>query len=195
VELALRLLDRRPCHGDRVADAVARLGREHGYAGALTVDLQLVDRVGPLEVGRHQQRGAALLLQPQRELRGEGRLARALEAGEHDDGRPGLRVPQSPGLPTEDLDELLVDDLDDLLGGVQRLADLLAASAFLDRRDELLDDRQRDVRLEQRDPDLATGVVDVGVGQLPLATEVLEGVGEPVGESGEHVSSCESLRG
>ena len=51
--------------------------------------------------------------------------------------------------------------------------------------DELLDDRQRDVGLEQRDPDLARGGVDVGLGEPALPAEVLEGVGEAVGESGE----------
>ena len=39
--------------------------------------------------------------------------------------------------PPRIVDELLVDDLDDLLRGVQRLADLLAARALLDRVDEL----------------------------------------------------------
>ena len=53
--------------------------------------------------------------------------------------------------PPRIVDELLVDDLDDLLGRVQRLADLLAAGPLLDRVDELLDHGQRDVGLEQRD--------------------------------------------
>ncbi len=34
--------------------------------------------------------------------------------------------------------------------------------------------RQRDVGLEQRDADLAGGGVDVGVGQPPFATQVLQ---------------------
>ena len=84
-------------------------------------------------------------------------------------------------------DQLLVDDLDDLLRGVQRLADLGAARPLLDRGDEVLDHGQRDVRLEQGEPDLARGGVDVGVGELPLAAEVLEGVGEAIRERGEHV--------
>ena len=43
---------------DRVADAVAGLGREDGYADPLAVDLELVDRVGPLEVGGDEQRAS-----------------------------------------------------------------------------------------------------------------------------------------
>ena len=187
VELALGLLDRGAGDRDRVADAVAGLGREDGHADALAVDLELVDGVGALEVGGDQHRGLALLLEPQRELGGQRRLAGALEAGQHDDGRAGLGVAQPAGLAAEDRDELVVDDLDDLLGGVQRTADLLAAGPLLDRGDELLDHGQRDVGLEQRDADLARGGVDVGLGEPALAAEVLEGVGEPVGESGEQV--------
>ncbi len=170
----------------RVADAVAGLGCEDGDPGALTVDLELVDRVGPLQVGRDEQRADALLLEPQRELGRERRLAGTLEAGQHDHGRRGLREAQPAGLAAEDRDQLLVDDLDDLLRRVERAADLLAAGPLLDGADELLDHGQRDVGLEQRDPDLACRGVDVGVGEPSLAAEVLEGVGEPVGERGKH---------
>ena len=107
----------------------------------------------------------------------------------------GLGVAQPAGLAAEDRDQLVVDDLDDLLGGVQRAADLLAAGPLLDRGDELLDHGQRDVRLEQRDADLARGGVDVGVGEPALAAEVLEGVGEPVGECGEQVEVLRVVSG
>ena len=43
---------------DRVADAVAGLGGEHRDPGALAVDLELLDGVGPLQVGGDQQRAA-----------------------------------------------------------------------------------------------------------------------------------------
>ena len=79
---------------------------------------------------------------------------------------------QLPGLAAEDADELLVDDLDDLLGRVQRTGDLGALGALLDAGDEVAHDGQRDVGLEQREPDLAGGGVDVGVGEPTLATEV-----------------------
>ena len=51
---------RATCH--RVADAVAGLGREDGYAGALADDLELVDGVGALEVGGDEHRLLALSL-------------------------------------------------------------------------------------------------------------------------------------
>ena len=86
------------------------------------------DRVGALEVGGHEHRGVALVLQPQGQLAGQRRLAGPLEAGQHDHRRRVLGEPQPPGLAAEDRDELLVDDLDDLLGRVQRPADLGAAA-------------------------------------------------------------------
>ena len=176
---------------DRVATVldslgVARLGGEDGDADALAVDLQLLDGVGTLEVGRDEHRRLVLVLEPQRELGRERRLAGTLEAGEHDDRRPALGVAQAARLAAEDRDELLVDDLDDLLRRVEGAADLLGAGALLHRPDELLHHGQRDVGLEQRDADLARGGVDVGLGEPALAPQVLEGVGKAVGECGEH---------
>ena len=49
-----------------------------------------------------QQRGVALLLQPQRELGRERRLTGALQAGQHDHGRRDLGEPQPPGLAAQD---------------------------------------------------------------------------------------------
>ena len=59
-------------------------------------------------------------LQPLGQLAGQGRLTGALQAGEHDDRRRVLGERQLAGLAAEDADELVVDDLDDLLGRVER---------------------------------------------------------------------------
>ncbi len=72
----------------------------------------------------------ALPLELLRELAREGRLTGTLQAREHDDGRCGLRELQAPLLAAEDLHQFLVDDLDDLLRGVQRLVDLVNEGAF-----------------------------------------------------------------
>src|SRR5699024_5394769 len=101
--------------------AVARLRRVDEGAGALTDDLELVDRVGTLEVRRDQHGAVALLLEPVRQLARERRLAGALEAGQHDDGGRPLRELDATGLPAQDLDELRVHDLDDLLTRVEGL--------------------------------------------------------------------------
>ncbi len=60
------------------------------------------------------------------------------------------------------------------------------SARVLDLLDEGPDHRQRDVGLEQGDPDLAGGGVDVRLGEAALAPEVLERGCEAVGESVEH---------
>ena len=107
-----------------MAAHVAALGREDRHAGALAGDLELGDGVGSLQVGGDEQRGVSLVLEPPAELAGEGGLARSLQAGEHDHGGRLLRERELPGLPAEDRDELLLHDLDDLLGRVESLAHL-----------------------------------------------------------------------
>ena len=57
--------------------------------------------------------------------------------------------------PAHQLGQLLVDDRDDLLAGVQRLEHLGAKCPLLHRAGELLDHLEVDVGLEQREADLA----------------------------------------
>ena len=159
---------------------------EDRHVGALGDHRQLVDGVRALQVGGDQQRRVALGLEVHGELAGQGRLARALQAREQDHGGRRLGQPEPPGLPTEQLDELLVDDLDDLLRGVQRPGDLGTHRPLADPVGEHADGRQRDVGLEQRHPDLADGRGDVGLGQPALAAQALEGRGQSVGQGCEH---------
>jgi hypothetical protein len=180
------VLDRLAGHPHRVADAVARLGRVHLDAGPPAEHLQLPDGVGPLQVGRDEQRLVALLAQPAGQLAGERGLTGALQAGQHDHRGRLLGELQPARLAAEDVDQLLVHDLDDLLGRVQRLGDLGSAGPFLDPRDETLHHRQGDVGLEQREADLARGGVDVGIGQLALAAQLREDAGQAVAQGVEH---------
>ncbi len=64
-----------------------------------------------------------------------------------------------------------MDDLDDLLGRVQRTREFLAHRALTHPGNESLDHGQVDVGLEQSDPYLTQDLVDVGVAQLPLAAQ------------------------
>lgn len=82
-----------------------------------------------------------------------------------------LREGELARLAAEDVDEFVVDDLDDLLRRVERTGDLGALGPLLDPADEVPDHRQRDVGLEQRQPDLARGGVDIGVGQSAFAAQ------------------------
>jgi hypothetical protein len=79
-----------------------------------------------------------------------------------------------------------VDDLDDLLRRVEPLQHLLAERALPHALDEALRDREVDVGAEQRPPHLLERLVDVGLGQPPLAAQPLEDVLQPVGQRLEH---------
>ena len=148
-----------------------------GRAG-LVADLdELLDGGGAVDVaGGDADRGAVLLAQEARELGGGGRLARALEAG-HQDHRRRPRRERQPGRgAAHQRRQLLVDDLDDLLAGVELLLHLGAEAALLDRGRELLDDLEVDVRLEQREADLAHRAGDVLLGQGAAAADAGEGL-------------------
>ena len=69
----------------------------------------------------------------------------------------------------EDGGQLLVDDLDDLLAGVEAFENLCTDCARPDPRDEVLDDAEVDVCLEQGQTDVAHGGIDVGLGHPAAA--------------------------
>ena len=80
-------------------------------------------------------------------------------------------------LAAQHVDQRVVDDLDDLLAGGDRLGDRLALGLVAHRLHEVAGDRQRDVGLEQRRADLAQCGRDVLVGQRALAGEPAEDAG------------------
>ncbi|CAH0282124.1 hypothetical protein SRABI128_03676 [Microbacterium sp. Bi128] len=189
VQGALGFLDAVTGDGDRVTGRVvqfggrgARVRGEHGYAGALADHLQLGDGVGPLEVAGHQHGAVALGLEPFGELAGQGGLAGALEARQHNDGGSGLGQADPAGLAAEDLDEFLVDDLHDLLARVQRPGDLGAEGTLAHAAGEFPDHGNSDIGVQEGTPDLADCGVNVRLGQAALATQILEGCCQPVRE-------------
>ena len=139
--------------GDGVTADVYRRGRrrlaEDGHADLFAEDLDLIDGGGALHVGRDQQRLAAALAQHQGELAGRGGLTLALEAAEHQDGRPVLgegdiRIDRS-----HQLNKFVVDNFDDLLAGVEGAEHLLADGSLRDLGDEVLGDGVVDVGFEE----------------------------------------------
>ena len=116
---------------NRISDPVTRLRRIDRHARAFTNHGQLINRVRALQVCRHQERRVTSGLQVGREFAGECRLTRTLQAGQHDEGRAGLGHLQSAGFTTEDVDEFVMHDLDDLLRRIQRTGDLFGKCPFL----------------------------------------------------------------
>ncbi len=98
-----------------------------------------------------------------------------MQAGHEDDAWGLGGFLEAGGVAAEDVDELVVDDFYDLLGGGEGGGDLFADGAGADVFDELVDDGEVDVGLEQGEADLADGVGDVLVGDGALAAEGLEG--------------------
>src|SRR3954470_2435394 len=164
--------------------------------GALLVDVgadlradlhELVDGRGAVDVARRQRdRRVVLGLEEAGELGGRGRLAGALQAGHEDDRWRPRRERDAHRRAAHQRRELLADDLDDLLAGVELADDLAPEAALLDGRGELLDDLEVDVGLEQRETDLAHGLVDVVLGQRPVGADVGERLLELLGKGVEH---------
>ena len=86
-----------------------------------------------------------------------------------------------------------MNDADQRLTRRQALVDLLADDLGADRVDERLDDRQRDVRFEQRHAHLAQGVVDVLVGQAPAAAQAFDDALQALGQFVEHGKAMKRL--
>ena len=182
--VALGLVERPRGDVDRVAVGALLVDRRAGLAGDLD---ELLDGGGPVDVaGGDGDRGLALLAQPAGELGGGGRLAGALQAGHQDHGRRARREGQPRRLPAHQRRQLLVDDLDDLLAGVELALDLHALGALPHAGRELLDDLEVDVGLEQREADLAHRGLDVVVGQRAALADAGERALELLGEGVEH---------
>ena len=98
-----------------------------------------------------------------------------MQAGHEDYGWWLRTFLEAGGVFAEDVDEFVVDDFYDLLGGREGGGDLFADGAVSDVLHEVGDDGEVDVGLEEGETDLAEGVGDVLVGDGALAAEGLEG--------------------
>ena len=83
---------------------------------------------------------------------------------------------------------LVTHDADDLLGRRQAAKNLLVHRPIAHTIDEGLDDLEIDVRLEQRETNLAQRRLDVRLGEAPLTADRLEDVLEACAERVEHHS-------
>ena len=118
------------------------------------------------------------------ELGGAGGLAGTLEADEEHAQR-AARVDQSFAF-AEQFRELVGHDLDGHLARVDGLDDRLAEAGDLDAFGKVLGDLEIDVGGHQRRAHLVQRRGDVLLRELREPPEVAEGLGEFVGEVGEH---------
>ena len=147
--------------------------------------LELVHGGGSIRVRGDEQRLPALAHDVPGELGGRRGLAGALESHERDDrGRPVQ--PEGPVAGAQDRGQLVMDDLDDELAGVDAFQHVLADGPFLDPADEVLDDLVVDVGFQEREADLAHGGIDVGLGDPATAGELAKDIAQAVAECIEH---------
>jgi hypothetical protein len=89
-------------------------------------------------------------------------------------------------LAAEDPRQLGVDDLDDLLAGIEHLRARRPHRLGLEAGDDVARHGDVDVGIEQGGTDLAGHLVDVGLGEAALAAEALDDAVEAGGQVLEH---------
>ncbi len=83
-------------------------------------------------------------------------------------------------------DELLIDDLDDLLAGIDGPQHLLADRPCANAFDELVDGVEVDVGFEQRGADVLQAFADIRFGDTAAAAQPFDGVLQPALNAIEH---------
>ena len=190
--VALRMVEGRGGDGER---RIGRARREPLGTRLARHRLQLFDGGRAVHVGRD---GEHLLASPLDQVLGQlgrGRgLAGALQAGHQDDRRRLRGEVELGDAIAHGRCELAADDADQRLARRQRAHDLGAERALLHPGDEVADDRQRHIRLEERDAHFAHHVLDVVFGDARLATHRLDEAAQPIGECRCHPTCAPSFR-
>ena len=178
----------------RRADGILRAALEHGQPGLLANDLQLFDGSGAIDVAGGQQHVLAVFLEHFAQLRAVRRLARSLQAAHQDDRRRlGSDLKLTVGA-AHQRNELFVDNFNDLLRGNEAFEHLASYGTLGDFGHKVLDDLEVDVRLQQREFDLAHTGFDIGLGQLALISEFGKSLRHFVDQALKHKRTLPSLR-
>ena len=69
-----------------------------------------------------------------------------------------------------------MDDLDDLLAGLDALRHILSERLHTDRLYKVLGDFEVDIRLQERHAHFAQGIGGIGLGDFPQSAEIAEGI-------------------
>ena len=124
-------------------------------------DFELLACRGTIDVDGDQHGTVPALLEPVRQLARGGGFAGTLQAS-HQHHRGRLRGElHLGGVFAEDVDQLVANDLDHLLGGRERGHDLLAQRLLADVLDQFLDDLEVHIGFEQRHADFFQRIADV----------------------------------
>ena len=163
--------------------------RQHVDLGLYAEGCELFHGRRPAGIERGHQH--ALLVghaQEAPELRGRRGLAGALQA-HHEDGGRRARGGDADlgGLAAQHLDQVIVHDLDHLVAGRHALQHVGADGLLAHARDEVLDHRERHVRLEQGDAHVAQRGVHVRLAQRAAPRQRLEDPVQPGRQTIEHV--------
>ena len=121
---------------------------------------ELIHRGGAINVHADQQGAAPLFQQQLGEFGAGGGFARSVQPHHQDGGGTPFEL-KAFVFRSEQGGELVRNDFDDLLAGLDALEDLLADRLLFDLVDEPLGDLKVDIRIEQRHAHLAEGVADV----------------------------------
>ncbi len=171
--------------GNRDRELPLVAGKEpdaHGLGQAL----ELAYRRRAVDIRADQQHLFAFLFQPARELRGAGGLAAALQAGHQDHGGWLHReVERFVGAAHGAL-ELHLHDTQEGLSGAEAFHDLLPQRPFAHLLHEILDHRQRHIRLEQGLAHFAQRILDVFLVQGRLAGNTAQRFRQAFAEILEH---------
>ncbi len=135
----------------------------------------------------HHHLFAVELRQTQGQFGRGGGLTRALQTGHQDDRRRGgVNVQRNRLFAAQHINETVIDDLDDLIGRLDRADDFLAGRLFLGAADEILDDRQSDVGFEQGHANFAQSLFDILFGQRTATGNPVEYASQPLVQSIKH---------
>ena len=135
-----------------------------------------------------------LLDQPTREFAGAGGFTGSLQTGQHHDHRPlRAQIEAAARLPHEPR-QLLMHDLDEGLPGGEAFGYFYTDCSCFDGIGEGLDDAERDIGVEQREPYLADRGGNIVVGQSAAAGQRLERRGETGCEAVEHAANVIKIR-
>ena len=150
---------------------LAALFSVDGHVQFLAEDLQLRDSGRTVDVGCNHERALALGLQLLSQFGSCRRLAGALEADEHDDGR-WLGGDGNPALcPAEEFRQFIADNLDDRLRRVEAAENFFADGLFFYFLDEIFGDGKVDVRFQKGAAHLFQRFADILFRKLPFAAE------------------------